>query len=293
MSLNKKQWAGVGAVITGLAVLPIVGAEIWTNNRPASNTNYIQNVKTGETTVIYATTPTVSSYNNAAQGPAARNNPQRAAQFSQDSMYDKIDEKMNAQPASQYDYTGGSTSQLQVGYGTGATGSVDCTPNPAAAAVGIKHYRFPEASSSDLVDVNGYKVHRDMAGKLREMMAAARAAGAPLTLGSAFRSVSYQQGIVNRKKSAGQSAYQIYHMSAPAGYSEHHTGFAVDFSPINSGFARTAGYRWLLNNASRYGFQQTYTAAYSAKSGVSEESWHWKYVASPSAQAALANQACY
>lgn len=168
----------------------------------------------------------------------------------------------------------------------------DCTPNKVAKSVGISHFRFPEANAADLVTVAGYKVHKDAAESLKKMMADAKAAGAPLTLGSAFRSVSYQQGIINRKTKAGKSTKDIYHMSAPAGYSEHHTGFAVDFSPINSGFARTAGYRWLLKNANNYGWYQTFTAEYSVKSGVSEESWHWKYKGSETARQMLKNGDC-
>ncbi|MFB2539782.1 MULTISPECIES: M15 family metallopeptidase [unclassified Acinetobacter] len=167
-----------------------------------------------------------------------------------------------------------------------------CTPHPEAASVGIKHYRFPE--QTNLVSIgNGYKMHPDAAQALSKMMAAARQDGVTLTVGSAFRSVAYQQGIVDRKKAAGQKPKQLYFMSAPAGYSEHHTGFALDFSPINPSFAKTKGYTWLLSNAGKYGFKQTYTAAYSAKSGVSEESWHWKFTDSPAAQQALAAQSCY
>lgn len=168
----------------------------------------------------------------------------------------------------------------------------DCVPHPVAKSIGINHFKFPEAKASDLVVVNGYKVHKDAAPSLRQMMADAKKDGVTLTLGSAFRSVAYQQGIVNRKTKAGQSEKQIYRMSAPPGYSEHHTGMVVDFSPINSGFAKTKGYQWLLKNANKYGWYQTFTAHYSAKSGVSEESWHWKYKGSETARQMLRNDSC-
>lgn len=192
------------------------------------------------------------------------------------------DKKLVAEPTANTTPTNGGT----------AMATADCTPNKTAYSVGISHFKFPEANAADLVNVAGYKVHKDAAESLKKMMAAARADGAPLTLGSAFRSVSYQQGIINRKTRAGKSTKEIYRMSAPAGYSEHHTGFAVDFSPINSGFAKTAGYRWLLKNANSYGWYQTFTAEYSAKSGVSEESWHWKYKGSETAKQMLKNGDC-
>ena len=125
------------------------------------------------------------------------------------------------------------------------------------------------------------------------MMEDAARAGAPLQLGSAFRSVQYQADIVNRKKKSGQTDLQIYTMSAPAGYSEHHTGFAVDFSPINHGFATTPGFKWLLQNASRYGFKQTFNKNYVAKTKVSEESWHWAWHGNEAARHALANSSCH
>ncbi len=151
---------------------------------------------------------------------------------------------------------------------------------PEALAVGIKHFKY--ADSHDLVP-SGYgsdpkfQIHRDAKPALQEMVRAARADGVTLTPGSIFRSESRQRQIVNNKKSQGQSARQIYRTSSHPGYSEHHTGLAVDFTPINDGFKKTAGYRWLLNNAHKYGFYQTFTADYSAYSGVAEESWHWRY----------------
>ncbi|MDO4895462.1 D-alanyl-D-alanine carboxypeptidase family protein [Moraxella sp.] len=170
--------------------------------------------------------------------------------------------------------------------------SKDCTPNPVAKTVGIYFYKMPEVNAKDLVSVNGFRVHKEAATSLKQMLTDAKSSGVNLTLGSAFRSVAHQQRIINRKIKAGQTNKQIYHMSAPAGYSEHHTGFAVDFSPINAEFAKSASYRWLKANAHKYGWYQTYTPEYSAKSGISEESWHWKYKGSATAVSMLQNDDC-
>lgn len=173
------------------------------------------------------------------------------------------------------------------------TAIASCEFNQEAGSVGIKHFRFPEANNADLVTIGGrHQLHREAVDSLRRMQADAKASGASLEVGSAFRSVSYQQGIINRKKSSGLSLHKIYHMSAPAGFSEHHTGFAVDFTPINSGFAKTKGFAWLQKNANKYGWYQTFTPSYAQKSGVSEESWHWKYLGSATAQQMLANGNC-
>ena len=79
-----------------------------------------------------------------------------------------------------------------------------------ALAIGIKHYKYPEAISSDLVAIQGgRKLHRDAAAALQLMMDAANRDQTTLTIGSAFRSIAYQQGIVDRKKGQGQSMQPV------------------------------------------------------------------------------------
>lgn len=169
----------------------------------------------------------------------------------------------------------------------------NCNYYGGAAKVGILHYQFPEAPAADLVTYSSrHKVHRDAIQPLKDMVAHAKEEGVTLEVGSAFRSVDYQRNIVQKKQREGQSDQTIYKTSSHPGYSEHHTGFAVDFVPINHNFANSAAYRWLKDNASRYGFYQTFTPEYSRATGVSEESWHWKFTQSPTAQHMLANANC-
>ncbi|MCB1693313.1 MAG: D-alanyl-D-alanine carboxypeptidase family protein, partial [Pseudomonadales bacterium] len=54
--------------------------------------------------------------------------------------------------------------------------------------------------------------------------------GIILELVSAFRSVEYQAGLIRNKLERGQSLSQILAVNAAPGYSEHHTGRAVDLS---------------------------------------------------------------
>lgn len=179
-----------------------------------------------------------------------------------------------------------------------ATTRRDCTPHAGAAKVGIKHYKFQEAAQHELVELpsryragggqNRY-VHQEALAPLTKMIDDAKQDGVTLTVGSAFRSVAYQRGLKGGKPNAGVSAWRS---SAPAGYSEHHTGFAVDFNPINSSFGNTAGYRWLKANAHKYGWYQTFTSEYSRASGVIEEAWHWKYTGSETAKNYTINATC-
>lgn len=77
------------------------------------------------------------------------------------------------------------------------------------------------------------------------MRAAARRNGVRLVVVSAFRGVEKQNRIIRAKKLRGMSLSEIYKVSAPAGFSEHHTGFAVDFYPTEPEFERTAAFDWL------------------------------------------------
>lgn len=175
--------------------------------------------------------------------------------------------------------------------------NADCAYYAGAAKVGIKHYKFPEASSAELEDFSGrrskdQKIHKDAHQPLLDMMAAAEKDGVRLEVGSIFRSLDYQASIVNRKKKAGQSDAQIYKASSHPGYSEHHTGLAVDFTPISAAFDKTDQFKWLVSNAHKYDFYQTFTPEYSAKTGVMIESWHWKYMGTPRARDMLKNSSC-
>ena len=169
----------------------------------------------------------------------------------------------------------------------------NCAANAEALAVGIKHYKYSEAAAADLVTIQGgRKLHRDAAASLQDLLDAAKHDNTVLNVGSAYRAVSYQQGIVDRKKNQGQSNKAIYSASAPAGHSEHHTGYVVDFTPIESSFAETKGYRWLQANAAKFGWEQSFTPEYSKTSGVMIEPWHWRYVGTDTAKRALIRSDC-
>lgn len=52
--------------------------------------------------------------------------------------------------------------------------------------------------------------------------------GIVLLMVSAFRSVDYQADIIRRKLEKGQAIDEILRVLAPPGYSEHHSGRAID-----------------------------------------------------------------
>lgn len=171
--------------------------------------------------------------------------------------------------------------------------------SPDALKVGIEHFSYDEVVAEHLV-WSGYGdkkhenklIHKDAKEPLQTLVKAAAKDKVALYPSSIFRSVRAQDVIVKRKIRQKQPAKTIYHTSSPAGYSEHHTGYAVDFAPIDTKFAKTKGYQWLLDNAHKYGWEQTFTKDYAEKSGVSEESWHWRYVGDEHGQALFAARAC-
>jgi len=112
----------------------------------------------------------------------------------------------------------------------------------------------------------------------REMNAAARSDGVVIKVASAFRSVDRQAEIVRGKLARGLSLDTILCVSAPPGYSEHHSGRAVDVttdgvSPLELEFEQTAAFQWLSGNAHRYGFTLSYPRQ--NPQGYAYEPWHW------------------
>lgn len=276
MSLGTKQWLAVGAIIAGLVTLPMVGAQLWENDQTSAD--YIAS-SDGKTT--YLPKATTNQNYSLRQQDMPRNEWQ-----ANDSMNGLIAQHNSPNASRNQNY--------HQPYSQSGSGIADCQYSKDAIKAGVKHYRFDEARASDLESIGGrHQLTHEAAAALRQLQAAARKDGVNLPVGSAFRSVAYQQGIVNRKRAAGQSDAQIFKVSSASGYSEHHTGYALDFEPINHSFGNTKAYAWLRQNAARYGWEQSFTPEAVRNTHVAVEEWHWKYKGSPTAKAALANDVCY
>lgn len=110
------------------------------------------------------------------------------------------------------------------------------------------------------------------------MKAAASRDGAELLLISAFRGVDRQREIVARKVASGQPLSEILRVSAYPGFSEHHSGRAVDLgapgcSDLTERFEQTQQFAWLTRHAGRFGFSLTYPRE--NRYGIAYEPWHW------------------
>jgi D-alanyl-D-alanine carboxypeptidase len=112
------------------------------------------------------------------------------------------------------------------------------------------------------------------------MVAAAARDGVELQLVSAYRSVSYQEGIVRRKLERGQPIDDILRVSAAPGFSEHHSGRAVDvatpgFPVLEEAFEDSAAFAWLGKHARGFEFSMSFPRG--NPHGVAYEPWHWAW----------------
>jgi D-alanyl-D-alanine carboxypeptidase len=115
---------------------------------------------------------------------------------------------------------------------------------------------------------------------LAAMRAAAHSEGIELLPFSGFRSYLYQRGLLAAKLKKGISIEEILKVLAAPGYSEHHTGEAVDITTVQCPqaeevFETTDAYRWLAVHAKRFGFSESYPR--SNPHNLVYEPWHWRY----------------
>ena len=148
--------------------------------------------------------------------------------------------------------------------------------------------RMPlQAEATELVsvglDILGRERHLAPAAAAQwiEMTAAAARDEVALLLVSAFRSLDYQVRLFEQKLASGQHINDILRVNAPPGFSEHHSGRAVDVAtpgarPLSDEFETTAAFAWLTTNAARFGFAMTYPR--DNRFGMIYEPWHWAFV---------------
>lgn len=116
-----------------------------------------------------------------------------------------------------------------------------------------------------------------------QMQDAAAREQVDLLVVSAYRSVDYQADIIRRKLEQGQSIEHILSVSAAPGYSEHHTGRAIDVTTPNSdvleeSFENTPAFDWLNLHARRFSFRLSFPRG--NPYGVIYEPWHWAWTGS-------------
>ena len=157
---------------------------------------------------------------------------------------------------------------------------------------------LPENFSVDTAEIRGYdnRTFDARAAKaLEAMLADAESAGNKLYLVSAYRSISRQKALFERKtnfyKEKGlaqnEAEAEAAKWVARPGTSEHNLGLAADIvsadwykthSDLTQDFDQTPAFAWLRAHAADYGFILRYPKGKESITGVFYEPWHYRYV---------------
>jgi zinc D-Ala-D-Ala carboxypeptidase len=151
----------------------------------------------------------------------------------------------------------------------------------------LEGYRLPlQLECDNLVSIGLDMFDREQrmepqaAAQWHAMSTSARADGVVLLMISAFRSFDYQRKIIERKLAQGLTLDEITRASALPGYSEHHTGGAIDIGtpgsePLVEEFEKTPAFQWLIARGGEFGFSMSYPRNNSL--GIMFEPWHWVF----------------
>lgn len=145
---------------------------------------------------------------------------------------------------------------------------------------------------------------------LEDFIDAGKKAGfSDLCILSGYRTRKYQQSNFDRHvkefeaqgMSTEKAKEETAKIVAPPGTSEHETGLAADIitsswynknGSLTAYFDKTKAFKWLTENAAKYGFILRYPEDKVAKTGYSYESWHFRYVGTEAAQKIADSKIC-
>jgi len=147
----------------------------------------------------------------------------------------------------------------------------------------LGHLPYNETPKEKLVLIEpNIEVHMDMRDSLINMREEAKKDGIYLVFLSGYRSINLQKEIFYSLKSIrNQEAAERARVSAPPGYSEHSTGFAIDIGDatqrekdFETDFENTDAFRWLIKNAAKFHFKLSFNKD---NRYIDYEPWHWGY----------------
>ena len=147
----------------------------------------------------------------------------------------------------------------------------------------LGHFPYEETAYENLIEIQpNILIHKGMYDSLKKMKDDAKKDGISLVFLSGYRSINLQRKIFYSLKSIrNQIASERARVSAPPGYSEHSTGFAIDIGDANEretdfekSFENTNAFKWLKKNAAKYHFKLSFDKN---QTSVDYEPWHWRY----------------
>ena len=147
----------------------------------------------------------------------------------------------------------------------------------------LGHLPYAEIPKDKLVLIEpNIEVHIDMRDSLLKMREEAKKDAIYLVFLSGYRSINLQNEIFYSLKSIrNQDAAERARVSAPPGYSEHSTGFAIDIgdatrreTDFETEFENTDAFKWLIKNAAKFHFKLSFKKN---NKYIDYEPWHWRY----------------
>ena len=156
-----------------------------------------------------------------------------------------------------------------------------------------KNNILPDNYQINLKEIAGssIKMDADAADFYNKMYMEATKEGIILTPFSGYRTISFQRKLFenkvediletipayeeNREKDAVNEA--VKYVEIPAS-SEHNAGLSVDIISRDSSFSETDEYKWLCENAHKYGFILRYPEGKVKSTGVEFKPYHWRFV---------------
>ena len=108
--------------------------------------------------------------------------------------------------------------------------------------------------------------------------------GLNISINSAYRSYEEQEKLYDDYLKLYGKNYVNKYVAVP-GYSEHQTGLALDLESLDCDiFKNSKEYRWIKNNAYKYGFILRYQEGKENITGYNAEEWHIRYVGRKAAE---------
>ena len=143
---------------------------------------------------------------------------------------------------------------------------------------------FNNKNSSYYVKDKMVKLSNEVIPSLNKMMKECAKENLSCKVGviSGYRSADYQSKLYDNAVNEQGQDYADHYVARP-GFSEHETGYAIDFGAMNNAgenvrFANTSASEWMLNNSYRYGFIRRYPEDKEQYTGIALEPWHYRFV---------------
>ena len=150
---------------------------------------------------------------------------------------------------------------------------------------------FKNKTKSYKVTSGSVFLRMEMINALNDMMDAfyAKTENRNIMVNSGFRNAEQQQEVYDSKLQLNGAEYAEKYVQKP-GYSEHHTGYAMDLAVYDEGDLEVEGdeamwtfdgkneYFWVDQNCDQYGFVLRYSASKEDVTRIAYESWHYRYV---------------